>query len=259
MIIKKKVKEDIDKPVFEHLAELRIRLIFVFLSLVVLTVIIYTQTPLLINILKEPIHNFNIDFVFFTITGAFTTRLKLAFITSIILLSPFIYYQLMAFVGLGLTSGERKLVYKAIIYIVPIFIAGVAFGYAFIVPKTLNFLIIFGSKYMSPMLSGEKYLIFIALLCVLVGIITTIPIFFILLARLGILSSLWLKKVRKFIIFTVLIGEGMIASDFMSFLLIGLPFIIVYEISIWIVILIEKRLKNADTVKKARESDLSQH
>lgn len=244
----RKQKEDIDKPVSEHLAELRKRLIIIFLSIIIGTIILYSQAPVIIDILKKPVDNFRLEFAFFTMTGAFTIRLKLAFVASLILLSPVIYYQLMAFIGPGLRSGEKKLVYKAIFFIVPIFVAGSVFSYVFIVPKALYFLISYGSTYMNPVLSGEKYLSFIALLCILIGVVFTIPVILIFLGRLGILKSSLLRKVRRFIILTVLLGEGIIAADIMTFIAIGIPFIIVYEMSLWVVVLIEKRREKQEKV-----------
>ena len=249
-----KIREDIDRPVSDHLQELRKRLVIVFLSLLAATTFFYFITPSIIDLLKQPVKSFNLEFAFFTMTGAFTTRLKLALITSIVTLSPLIYFELMAFIGPGLTLKERKLVYKSFFTVVPMFAAGLVFGYIFIVPKALNFLIAYGSLYMNPVLSGEKYLSFMALLCILIGIIAAIPVILIYMARLGLLSSKLLKKIRKFIIFTLLIGEGIIVGDLMSFMIIGLPFIIVYEVSLCIVIFIEKRRLNA--AKKAGRKKL---
>lgn len=241
-----KIKEDIDKPVYDHLSELRTRLIIIFSSMLIATIFLYTKTPFLIKMLSNPIYGFRLEFAYFTFTGAFTARLKLAFIATIIIVSPLAYQQLMAFIGPGLTKGERRLVYNSIFFVVPVFITGAVLGFIFIVPKVLSFLISYGSSYMDPMLSGEKYLSFVGLLCVLIGIISTIPVIMIFLGKLGILSSSLLKKVRKFIIFTVLLGEGIIAGDLTTFIMIGVPFIIVYEASILIVIIIEKRRKRAE-------------
>lgn len=239
--MKKRVQDDSDKPVMEHLAELRRRLIVTGSSVCLLTIILYVKALLIIDFLKLPIKTYQMELAFFDMTGAFTLRLKLAFLASIVISFPLIIYQAIAFISPGLRDKEYNLIRKALFSTIPLFLTGAAFGYFLIVPPVSKVLITFGTSYMSAALSGEDYLSFIAMLCVMSGIIFTIPAVLIFLGKLGILSSSFLKKARAFIVFSVLIGEGMIVGDITSFILLAVPLIIVYEVSLWMVKRIEKR------------------
>ena len=241
MLKKKDSKPEVEISIYDHLDELRIRLIKVIASIVVMTILLYSQFPRIILFLSQPIKSFNLEFVFFSMTEAFITRLKLAFVLAIVLVAPLILYQFIAYVGPGLKSHEKKILYRLMALILPSFFAGAVFCYFAIVPIVLEFLITYGTSYMTPVLSGDKYFTFITMLCVIVGISFTIPIILLQLGKLGILSSRIMKKARKYILAAVLLGEGIIVNDITSFLLIAAPFVIIYEINLWILIIIEKR------------------
>lgn len=239
--MKKRVHDDSDKPVLEHLAELRRRLIVTVSSVFLLTIILYVKALQIIDFLKLPIKAYHLQLAFFDMTGAFTLRIKLAFLASLVILFPLIAYQVIAFISPGLTEKEYKLICKALFTVIPLFLAGAAFGYFLLIPPVSKALITFGNSYMTAVLSGEDYLSFIAMLCVVSGVIFTVPAILVFLGKLGILSSSMLKKARSFIVFSVLIGEGLIVGDIMSFILLAVPLIVVYEISLWMVKRIEKR------------------
>ncbi|NGM84115.1 twin-arginine translocase subunit TatC [Paenibacillus sp. 7124] len=245
MINSNRLDQDTDQPVLEHLAELRRRLIVTVASVIVLTAVIYTKAFLIVDILKRSVGNELLDLAFFSLTGAFVLRVKLALIASLIALSPFIGYQLFAFIGPGLTAKERKVLLSAVVYMVPSFILGVILSYAVVVPSVLRALLTYGNSYMKAALSGEEYLSFIAILCVVFGLVFTLPFPLITLGKLGLLRSSWMKKARFTIVFSVLIGEGLLASDITSVILLAVPLILIYEISLRVVIRMEKRREAA--------------
>ncbi|NJJ38704.1 twin-arginine translocase subunit TatC [Paenibacillus apii] len=245
MINQNRLREDTDQPVLEHLAELRRRLIVIVASVIVLTAVIYTKAFLIVDILKRSVGNELLDLAFFSLTGAFILRVKLAFITSLVVLSPFIGYQLFAFIGPGLTVKERKVLISAVVYMVPSFILGVVLSYAVVVPSVLRTLLTYGNSYMKAALSGEEYLSFIAMLCVIFGLVFMLPFPLIALGKLGLLRSSWMKKARFTIVFSVLIGEGLLAADITSVILLAVPLILIYEISLRVVIRMEKRREAA--------------
>lgn len=240
---KNKTRIDVEKPVVDHLAELRYRLIIVIATITVMTVFLYSKVPIIVSFIKKPIEKFKLDFAFFSVTEGFVTRFKLALILSTIIFIPLIVYQVIAFVGPGLKKEEKKLVYKTLASIFPVFILGAVFGYIMIVPTALNFLITFGNSYMTPVLSGDKYLVFIMMLSTSLGISFTIPVILIFLVKLKLLTTKMVRKTRKYILLAILIGEGIIVSDFSSFIIIAIPIIIVFEIGVFIARVIEKKDK----------------
>ncbi|AHV97386.1 twin-arginine translocase subunit TatC [Paenibacillus sabinae] len=245
MINPNRVRKDTDQPVLEHLAELRRRLIVTLASIIVLTAVIYAKAFLIVELLKRSVGNEELDLAFFSLTGAFVLRVKLAFIASLVALTPFIGYQLFAFIGPGLTVKERKVLLSAVFYMVPSFILGVVLSYAAVVPSVLRALLTYGNSYMKAALSGEEYLSFIAMLCVVFGLVFMLPFPLIALGKLGLLRSSWMKKARFTIVFSVLIGEGLLAADITSVILLAVPLILIYEISLRVVIRMEKRREAA--------------
>ncbi|MDQ0497080.1 twin-arginine translocase subunit TatC [Paenibacillus brasilensis] len=245
MINQNRLQQDTDRPVVEHLAELRRRLIVTVASVIVLTAVIYSKAFLIVEVLKRSVGNEWLDLAFFSLTGAFVLRVKLSFIASLIALSPLIGYQLFAFIGPGLTAKERKVLLSAVFYMVPCFVLGVVLSYVVVVPSVLHALLTYGNSYMKAALSGEEYISFIAMLCVVFGLVFTLPFPLIALGKLGLLRSSWMKKVRVSIVLSVLIGEGLFAADITSVILLAIPLILIYEISLRVVIRMEKRREAA--------------
>jgi sec-independent protein translocase protein TatC len=243
------IMQDTDMTVVDHLAELRKRLILIIVPVIIVAAFFYFIAPLLVNLLMEPIAKFKIELVFLGITDAFVVRLKLAIVASVSVLSPLIFYQAMLFIGPGLTDRERKLLLKALLYLTITFISGIVFSYMLVVPNALNFLITFGKGYMLPALAGDRYLSFISIFCLLAGAVFSLPVVLIFLGKLGLLSSKLLRRVRKFVIIAILAVEGIIipSNDLLTFVYIAAPVVALYEMSIWIVFLIEKKRKRIES------------
>ncbi|MCX7923875.1 MAG: twin-arginine translocase subunit TatC [Clostridia bacterium] len=248
---------DVDLPVIEHLAELRKRLITIIVPLLISITVFYYKAPLLISFLKKPISGFGLEFAFFSMTEAFIARLKLATLASLIILSPLILYQILAFIGPGLRGKEKRLLYTALLCLSITFASGAVFSYVVLTPYTLNFLISYGESYMTPVLSGDRYLSFIAILSLVMGITFTIPVILIFLAKLGLLNSKMLRKARKYIILVLLAVEGIIvpAGDLIAYVLIAAPVIVLYELSIWIVFFMERKRKRAEKLAMYEETN----
>jgi sec-independent protein translocase protein TatC len=230
----KKSGIDPELPVLEHLAELRRRLIIIAVSIIACTSILYFFAPRIARILFLPVAKFHLELAFFSPTEAFVTRVKLALIASVILVNPLIFYQIGAFILPGLTETEKHWLTKLLIRIVPLFSGGVCFGYWIITPIISDLLITFGQSYMTPVLSGDKYLSFVALFTVINGLLFIMPVIIVQLGKMGLLDSAKLKKGRKYLLVSLVVLETLIGSlnDPLSLLALSLPLVILYEISI---------------------------
>jgi sec-independent protein translocase protein TatC len=246
---------DQEMPVMEHLAELRKRIILALVPVVAGAGGIYFFIPSLIKYFTKPLTSFKLKLVYFSITEGFTTRVKLSLAMSIIIFSPFILYQLIAFIRPGLTAKERKIVFRGLIYLAVFFLAGVAVGYGLIFPKLLKFLIKFGTHYMTPVFSGNTYFSFLLMAGLITGVTFIIPLLIIILGKLGLVSYRFLKKGRKFVVLLGALLAGSIAplTDIPTFLILLLPILILYEISVWVVYLIEKRNAKTDSASAVFE------
>lgn len=234
-----------EMSVIDHLHELRKRIIISLVFIIIAAIIIYNKVSYLINILMKPIDTFNLNLVYLSLTEGFITRMQVALYTSIIIVSPIIFYEIAAFINPGLTKKEKKLLYKSAFFISFLFVLGVMLCYFLVLPHTLNFLIFYGKTYMTPLLVGSTYFNFIGLFCLFTGITFTMPFIIVLLGEISVINSKTLRKKRKFVIIITLLIEEMImpSADLMTFLSVAAPIIILYEVSIWIIFFIEKHKK----------------
>jgi sec-independent protein translocase protein TatC len=231
------------RAVFTHLTELRWRIIAVVVSIILVTILLYRDTYLLVDYLSQPIKEFNITLAFFTMIGAFMTRLKLAFIAGLIILSPFLLYQTLAFIAPGLRRKEKKILYLLIVIFALPLILGAAFSFYFVFPVVMKYMIRYGSAYMVPIFNAEAYFSFAGLFCLASGLVFIVPTMVIILGKLGIVKYEGLKRLRKFMITAIILGEMVLipAMDISMFLVVGLPIYILFELSALVVRIMEKR------------------
>ena len=231
--------------VTEHLEELRKRIIIALTSVMMASVIAYSKIMILIEIMIKPLGSSKSQLVFFSITEGFLTRFKLAVFVGIVCMSPIIFYQTIAFVTPGLTKKEKPFVYFSIFILTLFFVVGTIFGFIMLLPYALDFLMGYSKSYMTPILSGSMYLGFIAVFCLVIGIMFIIPLLLVILGRVGIINSKILRKNRKYLIvgFVAIELSFIPAGDMLTFAVIILPITLLYEIAIWIVYFAERKRK----------------
>ncbi|MCT8976682.1 twin-arginine translocase subunit TatC [Clostridium sp. CX1] len=242
--------DNTEMSVIEHLQELRKRLIISFASIFIASVILYQKILLLIEIFMRPVEELKFDLVYFSLIEGFMTRFKVSLLAGIILVSPIIFYQIGAFIFPGLTSKEKKILNYMAFYLSAFFIGGTFIGYFLVLPHVLNFLISYSTSYMNPILSGSMYLSFIGIFCIVMGIVCTMPLVFLFLAKQQVVSVKTLMKWRKYVVAIAIALELCFvpSSDAITFIAIVFPIIILYELSLWILYFKEKRRKKRESV-----------
>jgi len=239
-----------EMSVVDHLHELRKRLIICVISISFAAFIIYDKVNYLINILMKPIAKFNLNLVYFRLTEGFVTRLEVSLIAALIISSPITIYETLAFVGVGLTKKEKKFLYKNGFILSSLFILGVVFGYTMVLPHSLSFLISYGKTYLKPVLNGSIYFNFIGVFCLYTGIMFLIPYVLVILGKLSLISSKILRKKQIPVILGVVMVEGILlpSVDFITFVVVAAPVLLMYEVSIWIIYLNERRKRRSKNV-----------
>jgi len=239
-----------EMTVVDHLHELRKRIIICLISISAAAFLSYQQVNYLINILVKPIAKFNLSLVYFRLTEGFITRLEIALIAALIVTSPIIIYESLAFVGTGLTKIEKKSLYKNAFILLSLFILGIVFGYTMILPHSLSFLISYGNSYLKPVLNGSIYFNFIGVFCFYIGIMFLMPYVLVILGKLSLISSRILRKKQIPVILGVLVVEGVLlpSVDFFTFAMAAAPVLLMYEISIWIIFLGERKKRRKANV-----------
>lgn len=173
---------------------------------------------------------------------AFFTYLKIALLAAIVVACPVIFHQFWRFIAPGLYDHERKAVWPFVLVSSVLFIVGAVFCYTMVFPYAFQFFMSFATDDIVPMLSLKSYLSFSATLLFAFGVIFEMPLVLVFLGRIGVVSSKGLKKNRKYaILIMFVVGAMFTPPDVVTQIMMAVPLIILYEISIWMVVATEKK------------------
>jgi sec-independent protein translocase protein TatC len=179
--------EDVEMSLFDHLEELRMRIFYALIAVVVGVIGCFTVVKQIVRLLEVPAGS--VKFLQLAPGEYFFVSIKVAAYSGILVASPVILYQIIAFVLPGLTSKERRLLGPIVFGSSILFAAGLTFAYIALIPAALNFFITYGADVVEQSWSIERYFEFVLLLLFSTGLAFQIPIIQALLGLLGIVSS----------------------------------------------------------------------
>lgn len=258
----KRTDEDANEMSFwDHLDELRSRLIKSILGIFVMAILAFINRQIVfdliilgpskadfvtnkwlcnlgktLNIEGLCFSSLNIQIININMSGQFLVHLYTSAIAGVVLAFPFIIYQFWSFVRPALYAGEKKKSQLAIFYSSFLFLTGLLFGYFLIVPLTINFL---GTYQVSSSVSNQialnSFISTVVSVSFAVGIVFQLPLLIYFLARAGLVSPDYLKRNRKYMLVILLIVSAIITPpDIFSQVMVCIPLLALYEISIGI-------------------------
>jgi sec-independent protein translocase protein TatC len=187
--------------------------------------------------------------IFTSLPEAFFTYLKVSFFAAIFLASPYILYQIWNFISPGLYDSEKKYVIPFVLFSTIFFVGGSLFAYFVVFPFGFKFFLAFGTDLIRPMLSIREYLSFSFRLLLAFGIIFELPILMFFLSRVGLVNSRTLITKRKYAILLVFIIAALFTPpDVVTQVLMALPLMLLYEASVWVVKMGEKKAASEEEV-----------
>ena len=223
-------------PLTAHLQELRKRLILSFIAIGIGFFLCYAFKEFLFDILAAPLLKKmpkGGSLIFISVAEAFFTYMKVAFIAGIIVTSPFILYQIWAFVAPGLYQKEKRYVIPFVLGGSLFFALGVLFGYYVAIPIGFRFLLGFATDLIKPMPSMKEYLSFSIKFLLAFGLVFEFPVVLVLLAKIGVVDAKMLARQRKYAILLIFIFAAvMTPPDIISQVLMAIPLMGLYELSI---------------------------
>lgn len=224
---------DKDMTLTEHLAELRSCLLKALAALVIGT----ASSVYFLQDIMDVLTSAAKELYYMRPAEAFMIYMKVALLSGLLLASPFMLYELYAFVRPALTWRERKFTFLCIPLTLLLFIAGMLFSYSFVFPRGLEFFFGFAAGKVNPLISMESYLDFLLMLVVPFGFAFNVPVILTLLAYLGLISSRLLMKFQRHVILAAFIIAGVITPtpDIITQTLLAVPLILLYEVSIVII------------------------
>jgi sec-independent protein translocase protein TatC len=231
--------DDREQNVVEHLGELRKRLIISAIAFLLFLIVGFVFVQ---DIFRFFMGNLGYKLM---VLGPSDIMLLYFHVASIIAIAgaiPVAAWQMWLFVKPALKPAERKTALAYIPAMFFLFIGGLAFGYLFIFPNILRFLLKLGNGLMTASFTAEKYFSFLINMTLPFGISFELPIVLMFLTTLGIINPYKFAKLRKYAYFVLVIIASMISPpEFISHISVAIPLILIYEISIFLSIIVFKR------------------
>lgn len=238
---------------FDHFTELRIRVSYIFLSLLITFLTSSFFSLELVYLFVNPFLGLDKGFIFTDLTEALYTTLKICLIMTFFVLSPFIFYQFWCFFTPSFYNFEKQKIRKLYFFVFSGLFFGFFFEYFFILPSLFQFLLQYEIK--SPLITlvlearMSSYVKWSLHVFIIVEILFQIPTLFFLLFSLNLIKSEILSKSRKYWFFSFILSAAFLSPpDFLIQLLLISLFVLLFEFLVWFGFLFEKK----DQIKKRK-------
>lgn len=224
-----------DKMSFmEHLGELRSRLVWSLVALLVGLAIALPFSQYIVDYLARPVQASGHTLVFVALTEAFWVQMKVAMIVGLFIAAPAILWQVWAFIAPGLYAHERKYALPFVLVGSLLFLVGGVFSLKVVTPFATQFLLSYSRPGLQPMISIGSYVDFLLKFTLAFGLVFELPLAITLLARLGVVTASTLAKNRKYAILGAFIAGAVLTPtpDWFNQTLMAGPLILLYEVGI---------------------------
>ena len=240
-IVPRRLSHDEEATLVEHLTELRHRLIICILAIVPAFAVAYAVHERIIERLMELLPE-GTQLVTLGVTEPFFTSFKVSFYVAFALVLPVILWQVWAFLAPAVSDDTQRILGVFVVLGTALFVAGVVFCYAVVLPRALDFLIGYDDQLYSEQVRASYFLSFVTLTMIACGLAFEMPIFVLALVRLGVLSSGTLRRNRRIGYVAMLVFAILLPTvDPISLAFEVIPLLILYELSIWIAVVMERR------------------
>ncbi len=239
-------------PLTEHLFELRNRIVVSLITVCITFGFCFYYSEYIFDLLTSPMRhtlsfslnnpyvsfipsqNPDLTLVFLAPAEAFWMHMKMAFISACIISSPVIFLEIWKFISPGLLSKEKKYAIPFIITTTFLFLIGALFCFLIVLPLAIDFLLNYKTQNIKPMISAEKYIDFCLKFILAFGAIFELPVVVVFLTRMGIVTTDFLAKNRKYAVLIAFVIAAILTPtpDAFNQTLMAVPIIILYEAGI---------------------------
>lgn len=228
---------DVEMSFLDHVEELRWRIIYSLIGIVLFTIIAWIFIdPLVEIILLKPAKDANASLQNLRPFGQLFLYVQVAIIAGIVASLPNIFYQLWKFIAPALHKRERKYILWIVFFSTFCFLAGIAFAYFIMLPLAMKFAAQFGSEAIKNEFAIDEYMSIIISVMLAAGVVFELPMVSFFLSKLGILTPSFMRKYRRHAIVVILILSAVLTpgADPVSQVILAVPLVLLYEISIFI-------------------------
>ena len=231
-------------PFLDHLEELRWRLIKSIASVLIGAVISFYFIDQIIEFLVQPTEALknSMDLQVLKVQGMFMIKWSIALFGGIIISIPVLTFQIWKFVAPGLYIDEKKYIIPLIIFTFLSFLCGLIFAYMVVIPFSLSFFTSIGFEGIQNNFSINYYFSFITWLMIGSGLIFELPVIVFILSVIGLLTPAFMRHYRRYAIVIILVLSAFITPpDPVSLVLMSIPLLVLYEVSIGVSWLVNRK------------------
>ena len=223
----------------QHLEELRRRIIYSVLAVGVAFLVCWNYSHTIFGYIQQPMmealqrNGISTKLGYLNPTEPFNMYMKIGLIAGLFVASPFVLYQLWAFVAPGLYRNERRYVIPFMVCSVGLFLAGGLFGFKIVFPAALTFLIEQGKDFQVLVTIGEYTDLFLTIIVGL-GVVFEMPVLVFFLSLMGIVSAGWMWRNFRYSILVIFVVAAILTptTDIMNMCVFAAPMILLYLLSI---------------------------
>jgi sec-independent protein translocase protein TatC len=245
-VLPRRLQHGEEATLVEHLGELRSRIFIGLAALVPAFVVAFAFHETLIDVLTRPLPD-DKQLITLGVTEPFTTAVEVSLTAAVAVTLPILLYQLWSFLAPAIEEGKQRTVATFATLATLLFAGGVAFSYFVVLPRALGFLTSFGEEFFQVEIRASYYFSFVTVTLLASGLAFQMPIFILALVRLRILSASRLRRNRRvgfalMFVFAVLLPT----VDPVSLALEVIPLILLFELSVQLASVMERRWDIAD-------------
>ena len=241
-------QEQNQQSVGEHLIALRKILLRSAAAIgIAFVVVFYVAIDHLMGFITGPIVERGITVIYTEMSAALMTKLKVAFIAGIVVACPYVFWQIWTFIKPALYAHEKRAFRLTFAATVFLFLLGVVFCYAAVYFLAVDFFLIAGEDLATPMLAIDKYVSFLFGFVGPVGLAFELPVALYITTKMGLTNHQMLASKRKFVILAVVVIAAFLTPpDVVSQIMLSIPILLLFEISLLICKAVKPREQQAE-------------
>ncbi len=232
--------KDRNVPFGHHLIELRRRMTWIAVAVLVSTAVSFLFHQQILKLLMEPAQGFAgmpaEKPIYTDLTEFLGVAMKVSILSGIVLSLPFTLFQIVMFVSPGLTPGERRYLYTLLPVSLLTFALGATFGYRILFPPAVKFLLSFGNEIATPYIRIGNFANLMLSLLFWMGIVFETPVVMFFLSKIGVVTHKFLARQRRYAVVVAFVLGAVITPTFdpVNQTMVALPIIALYEAGIWL-------------------------
>jgi sec-independent protein translocase protein TatC len=251
-LLPRRLRHGEEATLVEHLGELRSRLVISLLAIVVTFSVVYAFHGHLLNWLNRPLPKDLRKPVTFGVAEPFITSFMVSFWASLLIALPIVMWQIWGFLAPAFQPRSQRVVAAFTAFATLLMVAGILFGYFVALPAAVHFLTNYDSSHFDIQIRARDYYSFVITVLFAVGVVFELPIFVLALARLGIVPAAKLRRNRRIgYVIVAAVAVALPGVDPVSTLFEMAPLMVLFELSIWLAVFMDKRWKRRQAAQEA--------